>query len=77
MTREKSGGAGSRTCPANDQKTKRRADLHGHCAELVIWNEAGEVGWESLRFGESGSSGRQVGDKGSDYIRARDPGADD
>jgi hypothetical protein len=28
------GGAGSRTCPANDQKTKRRADLHGHCAAL-------------------------------------------
>ena len=26
-------------------------------------DEAGEGGWESLRSGESGSSGRQVGDK--------------
>jgi hypothetical protein len=31
----------------------------------VIWNEAGEVGWESMRSGESGWSGRQVGDKTS------------
>ena len=28
----------------------------------VSWNEAGEVGWEAVRSGESGSSGRQVGD---------------
>lgn len=27
-------GAGYGTCPADDQKTKRRADLHGHYAEL-------------------------------------------
>ena len=30
------GGAESRTCPANDQKTKRRSDLHGHCGDLTF-----------------------------------------
>jgi hypothetical protein len=27
-------GAGCRTCPADDQKTKHRADLHGHYGNL-------------------------------------------
>jgi hypothetical protein len=36
----------------------------------VIWNEAGEVGWESVRSGESGSSGRQAGDKISSVLAA-------
>ena len=65
------GGAGSRTCPANDQKTKRRADLHGHYGDLAFSRGAGEGGWERVRSGESGSSGRQVGDKTSARFLAR------
>jgi hypothetical protein len=38
----------------------------------VIWNEAGEGCWESARSGESGSSGRQVGDKVSSVFRRWD-----
>ena len=43
-------GAGSRTCPANDQKPKHRADLHGHYADLAFsrrrrrgWLGVGEI----------------------------------
>ena len=41
----KSGGAGSRTCPANDRKTKRRADLHGHYGDLEFsrWGGRGQL----------------------------------
>jgi hypothetical protein len=36
------GYAGSRTCPAIDQKTKRRTDLHGHSGD---WGDL-ETQWE-------------------------------
>ena len=35
------GGAGYRTCPANDQKTKHRADLHGHYGDLRFSRRGG------------------------------------
>ena len=35
------GGAGSRTCPANDQKTKRRTDLHGSLRGLTLSSRNG------------------------------------
>ena len=65
-------GAGSRTCPANDRKPKRRTDLHGHCAGLGISRWGGEGGWVLVRSGESGSSGRQVGDSAPPIGRRRD-----
>jgi hypothetical protein len=43
------GGAGSRTCPANDRKPKRRTDLHGHSGDLAF-SRRGEKG--RLRLAE-------------------------
>lgn len=59
------GGAGDRTYPLNDRKPKRRTNLHGHHGNLGVRAEAGEGGWELVRSGESGSSGRQAGDRTS------------
>ena len=58
------GGAGSRTCSADDRKPKCRADLHGHNGNLgALETKQGRSDWDLVKSRESGSSGRQVGDR--------------
>src|SRR4051794_31370475 len=45
-------GTGYRTRPANDQKSKRRADLHGQCADLAFSRRSvrGRLGTGAFRW---------------------------